>query len=708
MTDVLSVALKLLENGFTPLRIEPGEKMPRSQGWQVDVPTPEKLTRSFNRPSNIGIRLGDSLPDGTYLVGIDVDIEEHSLHRCVVMAIGEKVPTKRGKKGHTYMVRFNKEIRTHKIRWVREGKNTPAIDILAKGAQTVLPPSIHPDTKQPYTWTSGTPLTDLNIREIPVFNETLLDEIKGFCKNAEDPIYALNDMEWAGVGGGGNTHDTCVAAVSSMVARQWLDSDIHERIIRAKREAAEVAGMGFDWPEAQKTIQEWIDSARDKKFDTVIKKRSGDVPSEWLDRYVYVVELDQVVDRNRGTMFKRTQFDNFHAREAPKPWLALLSHPDLVAVDKLTYAPGQPKICKERSTKSDALLDCLNVYFAPDIIPEEGNVSPWVNLVSDILDNDDKAINHVFNWFAHVVQYPGERINHALFIQGLQGIGKDSMFLAMRVILGSSNYAHVTLEQVESGFNEWLMGKQLVVFQEMMAAGRRQIYNKLKPVITDDEVQINIKHQPLIRLPNRGNFAFLSNYQYALSIDPSDRRLWVWHSKMRPKEAKYYKDFYSWFNDPKSYTYLMDWLLRRDLSQFNPKAPPPMTRAKETMIRTSASEVEQFLRDAAEANTWPLGYDIVSVTHIGAALRPLYRVSPNMINEALNHIFGDSELILRPPFGDKRPRLRVIRNREKWETASLKEVADYYRIPLPPTGNESEGMYTSYDKDYSDYGSPSY
>lgn len=708
MADVLEVALQLLDNGFTPLRIEPGQKMPTSQGWQTDTPTKEKLTRVFNRPSNIGIRMGDALPDGTYLVGIDVDIEEHALHRAVRMAIGESVPVKKGKKGATYIVRFNAEVRTHKIRWVREGKNVPAIDILGRGSQTVLPPSIHPQTGQPYIWVSGTPLTDITIREIPVFNDTLLDEIKGFCKNPEDKVYALNDMLWAGVGGGGNTHDTCVEAVSSMVARQWREADIIDRIIRAKREAAEVAGLGFDWPEAQKTIQEWIDSAKDKKFDVVTKRRSEGVPGEWLDNYAYVVEIDQIIDRKRGTMFKRPQFDNYHAREMPKPWIGMMSHPDLVAVDKITYAPGQPKICKELSTRSNTLLDCFNLYYPSDIQPDEGDASPWVNLVKDICDREEKAYNHVFDWCAHLLQFPGERINHALFIQGEQGIGKDTMFLALKVLLGSSNYSHVSLEQVESGFNEWVMGKQLVVFQEMMAAGRRHIYNKLKPTITDEELQINIKHMPLLRFPNRGNYVFLSNYQYAMSIDRGDRRLWIWFSKMKPKPPAYYAELYRWLNDPKSYPALLHWLLDRDLSKFNPKAPPPMTLAKEAMVRASAPEIEQYLRAAAEAGTWPLQYDIVSATHIAAAVRPLFRVSQNMVNDALDSIFGSTQITVRPYFGAKRPRLRVIRDIEKWQSADLGEVAEYYRVPVPPMSTDSEGGYTKYDKYGSDPGSPDY
>src|SRR6185369_3662970 len=150
------------------------------------------------------------------------------------------------------------QIKTQKVYWERNGTKTPAIDILCRGAQTVVPPSIHPKTGQPYRWVAGTPLDQIDHAKLPRFTLSVIDEIRGLCRRADDPIAALNDMEWLGVGGGGNTHDTCVSAVASMVTRGWSDEDIFSRINRAKREACERAGVAYDWPQAQKVIGGWI------------------------------------------------------------------------------------------------------------------------------------------------------------------------------------------------------------------------------------------------------------------------------------------------------------------------------------------------------------------------------------------------------------------------------------------------------------------
>ena len=195
-----------------PLQVDYKSKAPRYVGWQSLQPSAESLARAFARPSNLGIRTGDVQVDGTCLLAIDIDLDDAELIRAVEQAIGVKVPCKQGKKGYTWFVRVDEPLPKKGLHWYREGKKRAAGDILCVGSQSVVPPSVHPDTNQPYRWVSGRPLDEVPYREIPVFSRTLIDEIAGFCRNSKDPIYALNDMDWRGVGGGGDTHDACLAA----------------------------------------------------------------------------------------------------------------------------------------------------------------------------------------------------------------------------------------------------------------------------------------------------------------------------------------------------------------------------------------------------------------------------------------------------------------------------------------------------------------
>ncbi len=697
--DTQAAALKLLQQGYVPLRLDPDSKAARHNGWQVETPTEESVRRQFARPSNLGVRCGDLHKDGTVLIGIDVDLEEGELIRCVQRAIGdENVPVKKGKKGATYIFRLDREQKTTKLKWVRDKTKKDAIDILCKGAQTVVPPSIHPDTQLPYQYIAGPKLEDTDYRSLPVFGPSVIDEIAGFCKNPDDPIYALNDMVWAGVGGGGNTHDTCVRAVSCMVGRQWTDEDIHQRIQRAKREACEAGGVPYNWPEAHRAIQEWIDSSREKKFDTTSRagrSKIGDIPIELINNYVYIAQLDRMYSLANGMMLGKNVFDNIHARELEKPWASLVCHPDFRVVDRLTYSPGHPQICQERSFNSDCVHSCLNIYRSSGIEPEDGDVGPFKELMEHVFDGDADAVHHVTSFFAYMVQNPGQRINHALVIQGEQGIGKDTILAAISEVIGHHNYSQVTLQHVESQFNDWLFGKQLIVFQEMMAAGRRGIYNKLKTFITEPQVSINEKHLSLQRLPNRAVYVFLTNYKHAISIDHGDRRMWVWYSKAGEKPEAFFRQFNDWKSNRQNISALLHYLLGYDTSKFKPYAAPPMTHAKKELIQNSASEIEQFLRSAIDQGSWPMGCDLVNVPHLHSAIRPFMRVSLSVLQEALDHL-GCRKLETRPKLGGVRLSVWAVRDWEKWKDQAGPPLAKAYRIPLPPQQGETEGTYSVY------------
>ena len=307
MFDSRSKALELLDRGFTPLYVSIGTKRPGHRDWPNIVQTRENVERQFNRPANIGIRTGDLHQDGSCLVAIDIDREDFQLVECAQAAIGQIVPVKRGKKGCTLFLRLTEPIDTRKLYWNRDGRRTAAVDVLCRRAQTVVPPSVHPEGLT-YKWIAGSPLEEMNYEDLPLCPPTVIDEIKGFCSKEDDPIYALNHMEWLGVGGGGNTHDTCLAAVASMIARNWPEEDIHSRIERAKREACERAGAPYDWPKSQKVIQEWIDSSRKKDFDrpTVPKKVShGSLAQAFLDE----TQPHILYDKDKNTWFG---FDGGH------------------------------------------------------------------------------------------------------------------------------------------------------------------------------------------------------------------------------------------------------------------------------------------------------------------------------------------------------------------------------------------------------------
>ena len=302
MIDTLNIALRYLENGYTPLYVPLGSKAAKTPKWSTLQQTRERIHRDFSRPCNIGIRLGDRLDDGTTLIGIDVDLDDAPLLRVVERALGVTVSVKKGAKGATFLVRTDHPQRTRGINLRRRGGKTHAIDVLATGSQTIMPPSIHSKTGEPYHWVSGPALHELPIMDVPYVSPWVLAEIEGYCHDPADKVVALNDMEWCGVGGGGNTHETCHVAVASMVARKFPDEYILKRVERAKREACETAGAAYDWSDAEKVIGEWISSSHAKKFGTYSEDlvRSHGI---YAEAYLAKGSLEFRYDRRRNCWY---------------------------------------------------------------------------------------------------------------------------------------------------------------------------------------------------------------------------------------------------------------------------------------------------------------------------------------------------------------------------------------------------------------------
>ena len=82
-----------------------------------------------------------------------------------------------------------------------------------------------------------------------------------------------------------------------------------------------------------------------------------------------------------------------------------------------------------------------------------GKADPWLAHVRKVYPND---ADRIIKWLAHRVQRPHEKINHALVLGGLQGIGKDTLLEPVKRAVGPWNFAEVSPQQLLGRFNGFL------------------------------------------------------------------------------------------------------------------------------------------------------------------------------------------------------------------------------------------------------------
>ncbi len=160
---------------FGLVHIPPGTKGPRTNGWQDrPVTTPDEAARVWEHGGGVGLHHGAS---GTAVLDIDhpewaalalaaVDIDLEAL----LTAPGPKIRGKNGLKPvSVYLVPEGVELSRRALSWKPPDadKAVTVLELRAGLVQDVLPPSIHPDTGEPYTWEPEPPLSRDDIPELP-------------------------------------------------------------------------------------------------------------------------------------------------------------------------------------------------------------------------------------------------------------------------------------------------------------------------------------------------------------------------------------------------------------------------------------------------------------------------------------------------------------------------------------------------------------
>jgi hypothetical protein len=121
------------------------------------------------------------------------------------------------------------------------------------------------------------------------------------------------------------------------------------------------------------------------------------------------------------------------------------------SVAQMTWAPGEPLLIENRLIDDGGWIErnnitCLNLYRPPIIKPgNAAQAGPWIEHVHKVFASDAE---HVVRWLAHRVQRPQEKINHALVLGGLQGIGKDTILEPVKHAIGAWNFRETSPTQI--------------------------------------------------------------------------------------------------------------------------------------------------------------------------------------------------------------------------------------------------------------------
>lgn len=436
--------------GYSPLPLE--GKRPLVKNWSAycdNLPKPETRAEWLTSfpGAGIGLTLGKELIEGYRLAAIDVDDERFvSLVEAIIAA---EAPTKIGKKGKTFIVMVEKS-KTIKSTALRTASGEQAIDLLISGKQTVLPPSVHPDSGKSYHW-EGRPLVDFAVDAIPLLSWRQIALLNAIVTSPEAEALTT----------GKDTHEPGFKLAAQMVRYEKDDG----RLI-----AIITALFPSDYRgDSLKELPGWIQSAREKGFADV-----GGLPLDEAAARVVAEQLAPLAFSPRDGFLRYAQghwqpVSQTEIRRHLKAYLLTVLKPGSMVANALRNAEmclalntedqgfGEPRglICLKNGTLEVKTGEMLahspdhRLLFALDIEWDLAATCPvYEQQLAATLRHDDKAMV-VFEEFAGLTLVPDQRFQKALFLMGEGGSGKSTLLRTIQMMHDPNAISVTPLDKIE-------------------------------------------------------------------------------------------------------------------------------------------------------------------------------------------------------------------------------------------------------------------
>lgn len=601
--------------------------------------------------------------------------------------------------------------------------------------QDVLPPSIHPDTGQPYAWKYGDELVGdwRNLPRLPAALEALwrsllvpatsvpaqpvapqgadLSELEALLET-QDPDAAYN--EWIRVGLALH-HETQGSREGLLLWDRWssrsakykglADLEPHWRSFSASAQNPITLGSlrreriasTEEFPIVPAGTTADPDYGEDTRPDAIMKRllesrlvfvagqdcyydlaAKGD---PWLSdrslRHLFCPQMPEILVPGKNGAPDRC------IRPDPVEYMKN-SHTKLV-VDGVGIHPGAPRIYEEDGKR------WINRYTPRNVeplrpLPRELEAFEflWSRMKDDVFRRWLKL------FYAHAVQKPGVKITAApLLFSEATGTGKNTIAkLIPELLFGPQWVRNMSGDVLSDKFND-VVGETWWLYLEELRSGttkvdRIHVGNKLKSWITDDFITVRAMYLKPFDIRNRLQITATSNFEDAVQLDNNDRR-WAVCEMHGPLSEREGLDLYAVLRSERAPGFL-HWIFRNvNLTGFNPTARAPVTVAKRVMIRAGIGQWESTLVERMVAGAPPFDRDVFYLRDV-----------MDMMNYKGVSAVSLGRLLAKGPFFCKSlpnyngQRMLCWRNYDEWVKFSDSERREYLRTGVRPSGNWSD------------------
>jgi hypothetical protein len=195
----------------------------------------------------------------------------------------------------------------------------------------------------------------------------------------------------------------------------------------------------------------------------------------------------------------------------------------------------------------------------------------------------------------------------AFVLGGPQGIGKDTLLEPMKDAVGAWNFHEVSPKQISGRFNGFLKSVILRVNEarDLGDVDRYRFYDHMKAYTAapPDVLRVDEKHVHEYSVFNVCGVVVTTNYKsYGIFLPADDRRHYgAWSERTKDYFSKDYWDtLWRWYGQG-GIAHVTAYLAALDISDFDPKAPPPKTVGFWDIVDASRAPEDAELADAIDS-----------------------------------------------------------------------------------------------------------
>lgn len=227
------------------------------------------------------------------------------------------------------------------------------------------------------------------------------------------------------------------------------------------------------------------------------------------------------------------------------------------------------------------------------------NVELFLSYMKELLCSHNKqSYEYLIKWIANVCR--GNKNDGCLYLKGPEGIGKSTLSDFLReYVFGFHITTSSPAEPLTTSFNKLLLGKLLVVFEELPNFGNREwegISSKLKSLITGNKCIYADKMEKAFESDNINNYIINTNVN---AIQHSEgRRYYILDLSTRRKDDyKYFGNIKAKCFNNKVGEAFFAYMMEVNVEGFNAQKDMPESQKKRDAIAERLDPVYQFIKE---------------------------------------------------------------------------------------------------------------